>query len=944
MINFKDKPYYQYLSPRIKQLMELAYPKELEQQQFAKTYLPPLGKRFSGDIMQIVKSLPKIPGTLWQTTKEALAEGGAGYDISKPFWKQGKGYTAEGRKQYFENLKKASLSALVPGYNLFETIAHMPYVSETKFGKAIPKTPISEIANKFLLESMIKGTGSFVYDPESAGRKWFPKPSEGTRYQQYKEHPVLTGLEDIVNVAIVAAPILRATGAGAKLAKLPAIKKVTTLAKESSMGQDLLRFQQRLGQRATFGEMFGTYRKRQFFAREGITYSNKFMRAFANVPDDAARTIFKVAEGTADWTDDVARLMYKEAQTKGYTLSYNVFKNSADDALRLIKRESIKETNYLVKSGYITAEQAEKASWMPAVRKHLIDTGKYTASELDDLLIKNKGFAKNLADEFKIALTELKEMGIDKPTYMPHMWEKYLSSADFYGKQPLYKYTPPFLKKRVGYGGYIDEPVTVLTRHELQMVKWKQATSLVDDIINRYGKTIGDDGILAGYRQYYPEGFLKQVMTKNPKLKAGLKIQLPDFMASELNKVFNAPAGFEKFARAVFDPATNTWRTSVLALSPRWVFNNFFGNMALNVAGGVNPLAYWKAAGVMKKARVLAKKQGWSVNKALRKLGIPEEVSRGLYSAEARSAASRIGLGLTDTAPVQSRFAKALNYTGVPQIAKGMYRFNSGIESFFRTAHYLDKMGKTGFNKALAIKSVNEFLFDYSALTYTERTVLRRILPFYSWQKNITRLVATYPFKYPARTALLQKVNALVEEPEEMDYRFLPEHMMDYLPTNLKAAGEKLYLSTRGINPFADVGVNLGNINPMLKLLIERSTGMNLFKGRQFTSPYRTYASTEKILPSLGKHIASQFPQYQLYQNLRYPYAKYDTGEPILSSKTGEPVYTRNPLLDVLKMFGINLTPYDMEQMKQQGIEEAMQKQKQIEKFNKLLEQYKANR
>ena len=564
------------------------------------------------------------------------------------------------------------------------------------------------------------------------------------------------------------------------------------------------------------------------------------------------------------------------------------------------------------------------------------------------MLIKNKGFAKTLDDEFKIALAELKEMGIDKPTYMPHMWEKYLSSADFYGKQPLYKYTPPFLKKRVGYGGYMDEPVTVLTRHELQMVKWKQATGLVDDIINRYGKTIGDDGILAGYRAYYPEGFLKYVYTKNPLLKAGKKIQLPDFMVGELNKVFNAPGGFEKFARAVFDPVTNTWKTSVLALSPRWVFNNFFGNMALNVAGGVNPLAYWKATGVMKKARALAKKQDWSVNKALRKLGIPEEVSRGLYSAEARGSMSAIGLSkrlTTDTSTMG--MWKKLGYgtkNALKEIPNAVYRFNSGIESFFRTAHYLDKMGKTGFNKALAIKSVNEFLFDYSALTYTEKTVLRRILPFYSWQKNITRLVATYPFKYPARAALLQKVNALVEEPEEMDYRFLPEYMMDYVPTNLKAAGEKLYLSTRGINPFADVGVNLSNVNPMLKLLIERSTGMNLFKGRQFTSPYRTYASTEKILPSFGRHIASQFPQYQLYQNLRYPYAKYDTGEPILSTKTGEPVYTRNPLLDVLKMFGINLTPYDMEQMTQQGIEGAMQKQKQIEKFNKLLEQYKANR
>jgi len=259
------------------------------------------------------------------------------------------------------------------------------------------------------------------------------------------------------------------------------------------------------------------------------------MRAFSNVPDNTARHLFRVAEGTADWTDDIAKNLYREAIDKGYKLSYQTFKNSADDALKLVKRESIKETNWLVRKGILTPQEAEKAAWTPAVKKHLISTGRYTAKELDDLLYKNKGFAKNLAD------AELKKMGIDKPVYMPHMWEKYLTSADFYAKQPLHKYTPSFLRRRTGMSGYLDEPVTVLTRHELQKMKWKTAIDLVDDVVKKYGKPIGDEGILTGYRAYYPEGFLKYVMQKNPKLKAMGKIQLPDFMANELNRVFNAP-------------------------------------------------------------------------------------------------------------------------------------------------------------------------------------------------------------------------------------------------------------------------------------------------------------------------------------------------------------------------------------------------------------------
>ena len=784
---------------------------------------------------------------------------------------------------------------------------------------------------------MVKGTGKFIYDPESKGRHWIPKVSEGTRYQEYKEHPFLTGLEDVTNVAIVGAPIFKALGIGGKVAKLAPVKATTKWAKGTAVGENLSRFQGRLATKGKFSEIMGKSKQDWFSAKEGILYNNKFMRAFTNVPESTASHLFKVAEGTANWTDDVARLSYNQAVKAGYTAPYATFKTSADSALKLIRKNSIKESNWLVKEGILTEEQALKASWTPAVKKHLVKTGRYTAQELDDLLIKNKGFAKTLDDEFIIAVKELKDIGIESPVYMPHMWEKYLSKADFYSKQPMAKYTPGFLKKRTGMSGYLDEPITVLTRHELQKVKWRQSNDLVNQLVNKYGKTIGEEGILTGYKAYYPEGFLKNVLNKN---KLGTKIQLPDFMVGELNKVFNAPTGFEQFLRATYDPATNVWRTSVLALSPRWVFNNFMGNTLLNLAGAVNPFAYIKAGQLMKKARVLAKEKGWTVNKAMKKLGIPEEVSRGLYQAEARGSAAGLAQ-VAKTAPVQNRLGKALNYTGLPQMAKGMYRFNSGIESFYRTAHYLDKIGKPGFNSKLAIKSVNEFLFDYTGLSAMEKATIRRILPFWSWQKNITRLVATYPFKYPQRMAVLQKVQKLVEEPEGMNFDFLPEYMKSYVPTPFKSTNEEtMYLSTRGLNPFSDVGVGLSNINPMLKIGLEQITGTNLFKNRPFSSPDRPYGSDEKITPNIFRHIASQFPQYQLFQNLTKPYAKYDTGEPILDTKTGQPKYSKNRLLDLLKMFGISMTPYDIESMTQQEIEKLIKKQTTMSNYAEKLRKF----
>lgn len=1122
-MDIRYQPYYKYLSPKIKRTLELAYggnkqvdnerQKQLDRAEFIRTYKPEksMASKIGSDMKTFVGSLPRIPGSLEHTFKKSVADTTGIYDMDKPFWKQA--FKPVGSlEEYKKNLGMGARNV----FGVVNLMLNAPYTENieplNRFKENNPffkKSASADLANKFILDSMIKGTGKFIYDPESKGRRWIPKPSEGTRYQNYKDNPFLTGLEDVVNLSIVGAPILKALGVGEKVAKLAPVKTATKWAKETAVGENVVKFQGRMATRQAFNEMLAGYRGKAFTAKEGILYNNKFVRAFKDVPENTAKHLFKVAEGTADWTDDVARLSFKDAVKSGYEGTYKTFKSSADNALKVVRKNAVRESNWLVKKGILTEEEALKSTWTPAVKKYLTERGiknpnktsvaeanklyfeelqkiskqtisetdkalstfsyntqtgstnilkramdwqkkmetsnrktvvlssmetsemlnwkvpqkvtnfysydvtkapqilskynvtknieqlindinfgktiatneykalkelmglkdlkthlpkytpaeaiklasersikkagtglddiiKYTEKELDDLLVKNKGFAKSLEDDFAIATKELKDMGIESPVYMPHMWEEKLLKSDFYSKQPLYKYKPGFLKKRTGMSGYMDEPVTVLTRHQLQKVKWRLSNDLVDTIIKKYGKKISEDGILTGYKKYYPEGFLKNLFSKG---KYGKEIQLPDFMVSELNRIFNAPSSFEKFLRATYDPITKTWKTSVLALSPRWVFNNFMGNTLLNIAGAVDPFAYYKAYKVMTKARRLAEEKGWTVNKAMKKLGIPEEVSRGLYQAETRGSIAGFSK-VADTAPIQNMFGKALNYTGLPQIAKGMYRFNSGIESFYRTAHYLDKIGKPGFNVARAVKSVNEFLFDYNAMSSFEKTVIRRIIPFWAWQKNITRLMATYPFKYPQRMAVLQKLQKQIEDPKGMNFDFLPEYMRAYVPTPFKTTtGESMYLSTRGINPYSDVGVSLSNINPVLKLALERTLGTNLFKNRPFTSPYRGYSSNEKIIPSLGRHIGSQFPQYQLYQNLRYPYAKYDTGEPILD-KNGQPKYSKSRLLDSLKMLGISITPYDLDSMTQKEISDLIRKQTAKRKYKEKLEKF----
>jgi hypothetical protein len=990
MIDYTKQSYYKYLSPKTQKILagiSTDTSTAQKQEQFKATYEEPysFGSKFKSDVGSFMSSLPRIGLSLWDTMKKDFEKTG-NYDTSKPFWKQGEGYNVftnqESRDKYLKNAKLASMN-LIPGYKWLDTIAHAPYVEDTKFGKAIPKTPISNMANTMILDSMIRNTGKWIYNPKAQTRRWFtPASDPNSRAQDYKERPFTTGLEDIVNVSIAGAPIFKALGVGSKIAATPAaqylkaskagqgISKATAVVDKAksyipnkiveTVGKGMAKF--KLQQE--FKTLITDFNRNHHLGTEQILQPGykRLIKQGADLPVDLQSHLFKILEGTELYNERLISKSFiagKAAKTINIP-KYSEFKANFDTALDFIGKQSVKETNYLVKRGILTAEQADKVAWGPAVKQYLVKSGRYTLEEIDNILTKEKGFGKTLADEFDFATAEfdkyvnqLEGLGYKKPVYMPHQFEKYTTNSEFFKQQPIYKKTPAFLKTRTGVSGYIEEPFTVWRKHELQNLKWNMTEKLVNKVVDKFGLPLAAGEKLAtGYKQYYPEGFVKNMLTKNPKLKASRMVQIPEFMASELNKMFSEAGQFEKFLRATYDPATSMWKVSVLALSPRWLFNNFMGNIALNTVGAVtSPMAYINSFKKLKEAGKLMKEEGITRTRAMAKLGVRRGVtSTGIYTGTAKAAGSGAAgaVKLSETAPIQSLFGKALNYTGVPQIAKGMFKINSAIEDFFRTAHYLDKVGK-GLSPKTALASVNEFLFDYAALSATEKAVIRRIVPFWAWQKNITRLVVSLPFKYPQRMAMLSKLQKITEDaqPDE-DSQFTPEWFKPYMKTPLKDKnGDNLFLSTRGLNPFADVGMLSGglssilsSLNPMIKIPLERATGQSLYKEKAFTSPYKAYGSDEKVLPSWWRHILSNFPQYTMIENIAKPYAKYDTGEPMLDSD-GQPKYEKSVLLTVLKMFGINLSPYNIEEMTQQQVQELMSKQTGKQKYLDKLEKYK---
>ena len=240
---------------------------KLKQAQFAETYKPEktYKQKVMSDISTLLTSLPKIPGALWGTLKETAAPPEY-YDPHAGFFgKFKKPTTPEG---WVKALTYSQKHSILP------SLISLPYMEKIKplqKWKEKMDFPETNLLNKLILDSMIKGTGKWVYDPEAKGRKWLPSPKEETsRWQEYKEHPGLAPLEDIVNLAIVGAPIAKATGLGGKLAATRPAK----WAKGTQVAKGIETAKTAVGRRTQFQNIVSEMRSKQFQRMEMLRTGN----------------------------------------------------------------------------------------------------------------------------------------------------------------------------------------------------------------------------------------------------------------------------------------------------------------------------------------------------------------------------------------------------------------------------------------------------------------------------------------------------------------------------------------------------------------------------------------------------------------------------------------------------------------------------------------------
>lgn len=469
-------------------------------------------------------------------------------------------------------------------------------------------------------------------------------------------------------------------------------------------------------------------------------------------------------------------------------------------------------------------------------------------------------------------------------------------------------------------GKRVYDPVELANRIDAHRIKLVNTEKMINEVIDNFAKPLDlkNEKVLDGYVPFNPDSFLKfyrgaidlneatlrkieELGNIDTALKEAIQeaiAKMPDDVVEYLgvtknNKIYQIPqevadtlmSGKNKkgLAGSMYDMLTAGFKRKVLGMSPKWFMNNRIGNGIMAGLKGVLPQDYIRA-----------------LNKDIDKY-IPKEIlGNSLYEAE-KTIIGRTGGGdrgafgntmrflggeFIDTSELKG-MQKAINALALPgkainTITDAMFAFNQKFETLERKATYLrnvDKIGKkmiktTGQNIVKqeellkyvsdnpelleqAIKGVDDTLGDYINMTAVERRVIRKIVPFYSWFRTITRYTLSLAETNPIRADLVNKLMQISAE----DREDLPEYQRGSVDTGYygDVTGKPLVVNYEHSIPFstfADTADNpTGVLNPNITRLLEASRGEKFFMGTPYTSPnYENvfpygYASIDPLNP-----------------------------------------------------------------------------------------------
>lgn len=209
------------------------------------------------------------------------------------------------------------------------------------------------------------------------------------------------------------------------------------------------------------------------------------------------------------------------------------------------------------------------------------------------------------------------------------------------------------------------------------------------------------------------------------------------------------------------------------------------------------------------------------------------------------------------------------------------------VENHARILNFISNLEKTG-DVSHAAARTQMFLYDYSNLTRFEKDVMRRVVPFYSFQRRNIALQAELLTSTPGVPLAMTRAEKSFSD--IMSDEDITDEEMESLPSYMKrgfyfAKKENGKIRTKMLaESITDVPVDFlslngifGAMNPLLKVPIERATGQDLFRGKAIEEV--TNATAFKFFPKPIKDFIG-YTEYEAETSEGEKYKRYVSLKP----------------------------------------------------------------
>lgn len=239
--------------------------------------------------------------------------------------------------------------------------------------------------------------------------------------------------------------------------------------------------------------------------------------------------------------------------------------------------------------------------------------------------------------------------------------------------------------------------------------------------------------------------------------------------------------------------------------------NNIIGNVLLATTQGVR-LSDWSAAWQA------LRKGGAPFEKALR---APEGFLESFFPGGIEGANVRARLGSSTLIRTEAGLLQRPGIAGTfgaeaKRRLQQISQANFFVDVVARTAAF-KSLRRRGQTLDQAVRGANRLMVDYMDMTPFQRAYVRRVFPFFAWQKGILKVATRLPVDHPARTAAFYLTGKTLGGWTDNERDNYPAFLYHSIPlstlgplgagiSRLAGGGDPSQdrLMTRGANPFAD--------------------------------------------------------------------------------------------------------------------------------------------